>query len=64
MVIILRSFTISKFLCIQCDSSTFLPRKLSKKKELGHLKKLYCLKCKEEVNHLEKRESEWGAEQS
>ena len=30
-----------------------LPRKKSKKRETKHLKKLYCLHCKKEINFVE-----------
>lgn len=31
----------------------------NKKREKGHLKKLYCPCCKQEVNHLEVREIDY-----
>lgn len=48
--------TISSFYCTQCGSKGIpLPRKISRTKEPGHLKKLYCLKCGKETNHAECR---------
>jgi hypothetical protein len=44
----------SKFYCTCCGNET-LPifRKSNKKRETGHLKKLYCIHCKREVNSVE-----------
>jgi len=49
--------TQSRFFCTKCGNEG-LPcnRKQSKQREPGHLKKLYCLHCGEEVNHAEIRE--------
>lgn len=52
--------TTSKFYCLKCGERTFLPRRLSKMREKGHFKKIYCIKCKGEVNHLEVREFDLG----
>lgn len=42
------------FYCTRCGSKgMIIPRVKGKLREPGHLKKLYCLKCKEEVNHAE-----------
>ena len=45
---------ISDFYCTKCGKKG-LPviRKIGKEKEPGHLKKLYCLYCNEEVNMVE-----------
>lgn len=51
-----QNFTVSDFYCVKCGSKGMpLPRKKAKQREQGHLKKLYCLKCKCEVNHMEIR---------
>lgn len=51
-----QNFTVSDFYCVRCGSKGMpLPRKMSKQKEQGHMKKLFCLKCKCEVNHMEVR---------
>jgi hypothetical protein len=44
---------IHDFYCTKCGLRMPLPRKRSLLKETGHLKKLYCLNCKEEVNFVE-----------
>lgn len=42
------------FYCTRCGSKGMtVPRVKGKLREPGHLKKLFCLKCKEEVNHVE-----------
>lgn len=46
----------SEFYCTECGSKGIpIARKIGTKKEPGHLKKLYCLKCKKETNHAEIR---------
>ena len=44
----------SDFYCTQCGSKG-LPvwRKRGAEREAGHLKKLFCLKCGKETNHVE-----------
>ena len=45
---------LSDFYCTKCGQKGLtLPRKDGRLKEKGHLKKLYCLHCKEENNHVE-----------
>lgn len=46
----------SQFYCLKCANKTALPRKMSRMREKGHYKKIYCIGCKEEINHLEVRE--------
>ena len=41
------------FFCPECGAITPLARKISKQKEKFHKKKLYCYKCKREVNQVE-----------
>ena len=42
------------FYCTQCGKKGIpIARKTGKYKEPGHLKKLYCLTCKMEINHVE-----------
>ena len=44
----------SEFYCIRCGRLGIpIPRKKGAEREGGHLKKLWCLYCKEEVNHVE-----------
>lgn len=44
---------INDFYCVQCGFKMELPRKKSKKRETRHLKRLYCLHCKKEINFVE-----------
>lgn len=47
------------FYCINCGKKGMpLARKTGKQKEKFHRKKLYCLNCKTEVNHIECRNQE------
>lgn len=49
--------TPSRFFCTKCGREAFpIMRKKGHQREAGHLKKLYCIYCKEEVNHAEIRE--------
>lgn len=43
------------FCCPECGSITPLARKVCKKKEKFHKKRLYCYKCKKELNQVECR---------
>lgn len=50
------NFTISDFYCVKCGNKGMpVPRKMSKQREAGHLKKLYCIHCKMFTNHVEIR---------
>lgn len=52
-------FTVSEFYCSKCHKKGMpLARKRAKLREEKHLKKLFCIYCQEEVNHLEIRESD------
>lgn len=47
----------SRFFCTKCGNEGIpIFRKQGKIREAGHLKKLYCMYCKEEINHAEIRE--------
>ena len=47
------------FYCINCGKKgIMLPRKVSMKHSRMHRKKLYCIYCKTEVNHIECRTEE------
>lgn len=51
-----KNFVISDFYCTCCGKKgTSLPRKKGQFREEGHLKKLYCINCKAEKNHVEIR---------
>lgn len=44
----------SEFYCCKCGRRGLdIHRRPSQQREAGHLKKLFCLYCKEEVNHAE-----------
>ena len=47
----------SDFYCTSCGQKNMLTvsRKQGQAREPGHLKKLFCFNCKEEVNHAEVR---------
>ena len=48
--------TLSDFYCTKCGKKGIpIARKVGAQREAGHLKKLYCLYCGEEVNHVEIR---------
>jgi hypothetical protein len=50
------NFTISEMYCTKCGKRGIdIPRKPGSQREAGHLKKLYCIWCKEETNHAEVR---------
>ena len=50
------NYTISDFYCTCCGKKGMpAPRKMSKQREVGHLKKMYCIYCKMETNHREIR---------
>jgi hypothetical protein len=51
-----KSMTYSDFYCTQCTNKLSLPRKNSKQREKMHLKSIYCIKCKDEINHYEVRD--------
>lgn len=46
----------SDFYCTQCGNKGIpIVRKAGQQRETGHLKKLYCLHCQKETNHVEIR---------
>ena len=48
--------SISNFYCTRCGKKGIpIPRKNNKQREPGHLKKLYCVFCRMETNHVEVR---------
>lgn len=46
----------SNFYCVRCANKVPLPRRRGQLREKGHLKSIYCIRCQEEINHLEVRE--------
>lgn len=56
-------FNISDFYCCNCATKGMpIARKLSKQKEVEHYKVIYCLVCKQELNHIEVREFDHNKE--
>lgn len=50
----LKDYTISDMYCVRCGNRGIdIPRRKGKARESGHLKKIYCLNCKDETNHVE-----------
>lgn len=44
----------STFYCTQCGKQGIpINRKKGQERKSGHLKKLYCINCKKEINHVE-----------
>ncbi len=39
--------------CPICGNISYIFRKAGKQKKAGHLKKMYCFKCKQDVNQVE-----------
>ena len=51
-----KKFNISKMYCTQCgQEGVSICRRPNQSREPGHLKKLYCIHCKKEINHVEIR---------
>ena len=51
-----KEIQISDFYCTKCGNKSIpIARKEGRYKEAGHLKKLWCYHCKEEINHAEVR---------
>ena len=49
-----RGVVINDFYCVKCGNKGLsLARKKGQQREPGHLKRLFCLKCGREVNHVE-----------
>ena len=49
-----KNITMSDFYCTKCGGKIYpIWRKVGREKEPGHLKKLFCLNCQEEVNCCE-----------
>ena len=48
----------SKLNCKECGNYFMVPRKRAKRREEGHIKDLYCVKCKKTTKHIEDNRSE------
>lgn len=47
----------SRFFCTRCGKEGIpIPRMQGQERKAGHLKKLYCIYCREELNHAEIKE--------
>lgn len=50
------SIVTNDFYCVKCGGKGIpLPRRKGAEREAGHLKRLYCLSCQKEWNHVECR---------
>lgn len=49
------SVTTTYLLCPECKNVFYLPRKKSHRRENGHIKDLWCFKCKKITKHIEFR---------
>lgn len=51
-----QSTKVSRMFCTSCGKEGIpVARTLGQTREPGHLKKMYCINCKEETNHVEVR---------
>lgn len=51
------NYTISNFYCTRCGKKGIpISRPKSLQREFQHYKRLYCVYCQEEINHVEIRE--------
>jgi hypothetical protein len=49
-----RFYVESEFYCTACGSRGIpIQRRIGAEREAGHLKKIFCLKCQRETNHVE-----------
>ena len=53
----MKNIVISTCVCPKCNGEMFVPRKLNKTRNKGHLKKLWCPFCKKIRNMMEFRET-------
>ena len=54
-----RSYEISDMYCIKCRFHTTVPRPKSRRRKKGHLKWMWCPRCKKKMNFLERRLSDY-----
>ena len=54
-----RKVSMSAFYCQKCGDKIILPRKKNLRRERGHVKHIYCIKCKEVTPHNEVRECDF-----
>jgi hypothetical protein len=48
-----RAMTYSHMVCEECGSVFVLPRKATKGRGDGHIKDIWCIKCKKVTKHIE-----------
>ena len=48
-----RIYTKASLICPECGNVFEIVRNRGRQKELFHLKRIYCYKCKREINHIE-----------
>ena len=54
-----RNFSISYFICPECNNSFPLPRRKNKERERGHIKDLYCPFCNKVQKTMEIRNTDF-----
>lgn len=54
-----RNFSISTFICPECNTKFPIPRKKSNQREKGHIKDIWCPFCKDTRKMLEYKENEF-----
>lgn len=46
---------LSNLRCTECQNVTIIPRPKGKKRKEGHIKHMWCYRCKKETAHREKK---------
>lgn len=54
-----RVITKSYLYCIRCHTRNTIIRPKGRSRERGHIKTLYCITCKENTPHIEKRDHDF-----
>ena len=52
------NFYTGSLFCEVCDFKMLIPRKKGQKRELGHIKHMYCPRCKETTGFIEETRDE------
>lgn len=52
--------TISECRCTICGTVSTVPRNHGRQREVGHIKTMWCWKCKNETDHEELKYNEFG----
>lgn len=55
----MKNFKKSDFICLKCGTNFPLPR-VKRQREKGHIKDVYCIKCKKNTQHIEIREFDYA----